>query len=262
VLFAAVWMAGWLAVFLPWPATFAYYLLPFTFGAAMVGGVAIGEVWAVIERRRSVAIRRLAWSVLATSAALWLLTLVNAGEDATVQLTVDRANADLVDFLGGLPDGSRVVLNNNRVNEYLSELALHLSQIKRRADIVVQHVSRPTPAGSSPGGVFLVTPQMVNRPTPTVRVALDEAGVGRDNALLRAVLTPDDELVYRAERHADLVEIGLHRALCPVARRPPTDLMFCPGDRGLVERRRFSYGWQVHRLTRPPAGRVEAARHG
>lgn len=262
VRFAAVWVAGWLAVFLPWPATFEYYLLPFAFGAAIVGGMAIGDVWARTARGHSPATRRLAWSVLVTSAALWLLTLVNAAEDARVQLTVDRANTDLVDFLGGLPEGSRVVLNNDRVNEYLSELRLHLAQIKRRRDIVVQPVTGTTLAGPSPAPVFLVTPNVANQPSPTVRVALDETGARRDNALLRAVLTPDAALVYRADRHADLVEIAIHRVLCPLARRPPKDLVFCPDDRAIVERRRFSYGWQVHRLGRPVAGRVEADRHG
>jgi hypothetical protein len=37
-LYAFVWMAGWLAVYVPWPATFEYYLLPFAFGAAALAG--------------------------------------------------------------------------------------------------------------------------------------------------------------------------------------------------------------------------------
>ena len=59
VLYACVWMAGWLAVYLPWPATFEYYLLPFAFGAAALGGTVVGDVWAA--RRRAFRRREGGW---------------------------------------------------------------------------------------------------------------------------------------------------------------------------------------------------------
>ena len=111
LLYACVWMAGWLAVYLPWPATFEYYLLPFAFGAAALGGTVVGDAWASRSRRHSATRRRVAWSVLVASGLLWLVAIVNAVADARVQLTVDRSNADLVDFLAALPSRSRVVLN-------------------------------------------------------------------------------------------------------------------------------------------------------
>jgi hypothetical protein len=57
-----VWMAGWLAVYLPWPATFEYYLLPFAFGAAAFGGTVVGDVWAARRCRDSATRRRVASS--------------------------------------------------------------------------------------------------------------------------------------------------------------------------------------------------------
>lgn len=102
-LYAFVWMAGWLAVYVPWPATFEYYLLPFAFGAAALAGTVVGDAWASRRRRPSVMGRRVAWFVLVASGLLWLMATVNAISDAPVQLAVDRANADLVDFLAGLP---------------------------------------------------------------------------------------------------------------------------------------------------------------
>jgi len=261
ILYACVWMAGWLAVYLPWPVTFEYYLLPFAFGAAALGGTVTGDSWASRSREHSVARRCVAWSVLVASGLLWLGATVNAIADARVQLTVDRSNADLVSFLAGLPSRSRVVVNT-AVNEYLIELPMHLSQIKRRSDIVVEHVTRMPPDGSSSADVFMVTAEMANKPGPTVRVALDEPGVKHDNAMLGAVLTGRAEPVYRAAQHTHLVEFAIHRLLCHVTASPFTDATYCPADRGVIDRRIFSYGWQVHRLMRPAADHAETRHDG
>jgi hypothetical protein len=262
VLYACVWMAGWLAVYLPWPATFEYYLLPFAFGAAVLAGTVVGDSWALRGRQHSVTRRRVAWSVLVASGMLWVVAIVNAVADARVQLTVDRANTDLVDFLAGLPSRSRVVVNTG-VNEYLFELPMHLSQIKARSDIVVEHVTGSARTGGPPGAdVFVVTPVMANKPGPTVRVALDEPGVRHDNALLSAVLTGRAEPVYRAAQHIRLVEFGIHRLLCHVPGSPRIDATYCPRDRGVVDRRLFSYGWQVHRLGRSAVDPVETRHDG
>ena len=92
---------------------------------------------------------------------------------------------------------------------------------------------------------------MANRPSPTVRLALDEAGVARDHALLGRLLAATAAPVYRDVRHTRLVEIGIHRWLCRIAGAPWVDPTFCPADRPVLDRRVFSYGWQVHRLMRP-----------
>jgi len=243
-------MAGWLAVYVPWPVTFGYYLLPFAFGAAALGGAIIGCLWASSDWTQPAGRRWVARSVIAASGSLWLVALVNAAADARVQLTVDRSNADLLDFLAGLPSRSRVVLNTG-LNEYVSELPMHLSGIKRRSDIVVEHGVRSAAGGSPPTDAFAVTAEMANKPWPTVRVALDESGVRRDTARLGTALSVDAVPVYRASRRTRVVELGIHRLLCVVAVRPVADTGFCPGDRGVMDDRVFSYGWQVHRLTAP-----------
>jgi hypothetical protein len=257
ILYAFVWMGGWLAVYAPWPATFEYYLLPFAAGAAIFAGTVVGRLWQVRGQRYPAPARRMAQAALAASALLWLPTVVNAAADGRVQLAVDRANADLVEFLAGLPSGSRVVLNTTVANEYLYELPLHLAELKRRPDLVVQHVGASAPGARSPAEVFVVTPTMANQPGPTVRIALHEAGVIRDNTRLREMLGEWDERVYASERHVRLVELGTHRLLCRLAVRPFVDATYCPGDRGLVYARTFTYGWQVHRLARSAVDRVE-----
>src|SRR5262249_40733367 len=113
---------------------------------------------------------------------------------------------------------------------------------------------------SSSADAFAVTAEMANKPWPTVRVALDEAGVRRDTARLGTALSVDAEPVYRAARHTRVVELGIHRLLCVIAVRPLVDAGFCPGDRAVIDDRIFSYGWQVHRLT--PPGRADHAGPG
>jgi len=254
ILYTCVWMAGWLAVYTPWPATFEYYLLPFALGAAVFTGTVVGSLWTLRGARYPLATRRLAWSALAAAGLLWVPGIVNAAVDGRVQLVVDRANADVVDFLAGLPNGSRVVLNTTHANEYLYELPLHLAEIKRRPDLVVQHVGAST-RGGSPPDVFIATPTIANQPGPTVRIAVHEAGVSHDTTRLREMLREGGELVYTTERHVRLVELGMHRLLCPIARPPFIDATYCPSDRGVLYARTFSYGWQVHRLARPAVDR-------
>jgi hypothetical protein len=253
-LYACVWMAGWLAVYAPWPATFEYYLLPFAFGAALFAGLVVGSLRAACGDRASATPRRVAWSALVASALLWAPAIVNAAADARVQLAVDRANADLVEFLGGLPARSRIVVNTVHPNEYLYELPLHLAEITRRPDLVVQHVGVFAPGDRVPAGVFVVTPRMTNQPGPTVRIALYEAGVRRDTSRLDEMLRGGGELVYTTERHVPLLELGLQRLLCRVARAPFIDVTFCARG-AVVDARTFTYGWQVHRLSRAAVDR-------
>jgi hypothetical protein len=89
---------------------------------------------------------------------------------------------------------------------------------------------------------------MTNQPGPTVRIALHEAGVRQDNAALGALGLAGAAPVYRAAERIGIVELGIQRLLCRVAVSPVLDATYCPTDRGVIYRRMFSYGWQVHRL--------------
>ena len=252
ILYAGVWMGGWLAVFLPWPATFAYYLLPFAFGAAVLGGVVVGDL--TRAGRERLAGRATAAVLLAATASLWLVTIANAVVDARVQLAVDRANGDLVEFLATLPSQSQVVLNTAQPNEYLFELPLHLSEIKRRPDIVVKPVVRSVPEGQTSLPGFVATPDVANRPVPTVRLPINEGDSPHVNATLRGLLDGRGELAYQSGQRTPLLELGFHRLLCLVNVTLLVDPTYCPSDRGLVYWRTFAYRWHVHRVARPEAG--------
>jgi hypothetical protein len=243
IVYACIWMAGWLLVYLPWPATFEYYLLPFALGAAVLAGTVVADAWALRSR--------LARALLLTTALLWAVTLINASADARVQLAVDRANADLVRFLGTLPRESRVVLNMTPTNEYHYEVPMHLAEIKGRRDIIFLEPHEPWESAGP--DAFVLTPEMANQPGPTVRIALHEAGVRQDHAMLRTIVADGAEVVYRTAQRIGLVEIGLQRLLCPLGVGPIYDPAYCPRERGVIFRRTFVYGWQVHRVVRRAA---------
>jgi hypothetical protein len=251
VAYACLWMGGWLAIYLPWQVTFQYYLLPFALGAAGVGGAIVGDVVGFGSDVPWLRRTKLAYPLLVATALLWSLTIVNAVADARVQLAVDRTNSDLVNFLAGLPSGSHVIVNTAYVNEHLFELPLHLSELKRRPDIIVEHISRFTQDPAPTVHVFLATPEMTNQPVPTVRIGLDEPGVRHVNAMLNAVLNGHGELVYRAGERTRVLEVGVHRLLCRIRTSSPADVTYCPADRGVIYRRTFAYEWRVHRLARP-----------
>ena len=256
ILYACVWMVGWLAVYAPWPATFEYYLLPFAFGAAIFAGAAVGGLARAGAPAVSSVTRRAVWSALAASGLLWMAAVVNAAADGRVQLAVDRANTDAVDFLAGLPRGGRIVLNTTDAVEYIYELPMHLSEIKRRPDLVVQPIGISAAGAPSTADVVVATPTVTNRPGPTVRVAVYESGARRDLSRLGEMLRDGGELIYTTEQRVRVVELGLQRLLCRVARRPFIDPSYCQTDRGLVHAATFVYAWQVHRLSSPPASRV------
>lgn len=253
-LYACLWMLGWLAVYAPWPATFEYYLLPFASGAAVFAGAVAHGLWVSWRGSASLATRRVAGSALAASALLWVPGVVNAGGDAAVQLVVDRANADVVDFLARLPRGSRLVLNTTTADEYLYELSLHLVELKRRPDIVVQPIGA-IGTGRAARDLFVATARIANQPRPTVRVAVHEAGAALDARRLAEMLGTGDDLVYETEHRARIVEVAAHGLLCPLARRPFADPTYCPGDRRVVDVRTFAYGWRVDRMSAPTASR-------
>jgi hypothetical protein len=256
ILYACVWMVGWLGVYAPWPATFEYYLLPFSFGAAVFAGAVVGGLGSARACAVSIVTRRVAWSALAASALLWVAALVNAAADARVQLAVDRANTDVVDFLAGLPRGGRIVLNTTDAIEYFHELPMHLSEIKQRPDLIVQPAGIAAPGVPSAADVVVATPTVINRPGPTVRVAVYEAGARHDLSRLGEMLRGGGELIYTTEQRVRVVEVGLQRLLCRIARRPLIDPSYCQSDRRVIHAATFVYAWQVHRLSPARVERV------
>ena len=71
---SVVWMLGWMAVYLPWSWTLEYFLLPFTLGAAVFAGVALGQIVQDLQRATGGWTRYLAAVGLGVFAIVWPMT--------------------------------------------------------------------------------------------------------------------------------------------------------------------------------------------
>lgn len=182
---ALVFLAAWLIVFLPWEFTVEYYLLMAAMGAAVFSGV-VGGGWI-----SQFPLLRPGWkagtALLAAAACyLWLATLPNLWNNARLQLTIDRVNQQMVEFLAeNVPANGTVMVNLSPGAEYLEELDYHLAYFYNRADIQVKIFQFQTPQNSADSvDYWLVTPAVVNKPIYSVRFGFLETAQQRANNLL------------------------------------------------------------------------------
>ncbi len=241
---ALVWMVCWAAVFFPWQSTLEYYLLPFAVGVAMFSGVVLGEL---ISRIRSTSTSPLLRTTAATIAVLVLVTQINNCTAARFQVTVDAANTDLLEFVSGLPERTRFLVNVPKPNEYVYELGEHLSQLRNRPDIRVDYFSVPDASSSMAELPFYVaTPILKNQMTPSPRIAVYESGAREWEQALLASSGDSADPVYESLRKMRIVDIGLERALCPLLRGGG---LYCFVDRPVLDTRELAYGWRVYRVS-------------
>lgn len=250
---ASIWMAAWIAVFLPWHSLLEYYLLPFAFGSAVLGGVGVGQALASLRQASDKSVRVLAGCCLGVSLLLWQLTLANNVTNARLQLAVDEANSELLDFLATIPVDSVVLVNLPVPNEYVNEIELHLSQIRQRPDILVEYFTFEV--ASAPDGYmsyYLVTPQMNNQTQPSVRIAVHEGGADQWNQSVESFLGDEAEVVFRVERRVQLLDFGFDRLVCTLAEvigeLEPDIGLACKLPRPFIDSRVFSYGWRIHKV--------------
>ena len=253
VLEAIAWMAGWLAVYLPWGWAVDYYLLPFTFGCVTVGAVLLGDVVDMARTTRG-GMRAGAIATLAVTAALWLLNLLTPVSNASAQLTVDAANADMVRFLATLPPNSVVMVNIDKDHEYLSELPLHLADLHGRPDVTVEAFTPDKALGSHSASAYIMTPEMAGAPYPSVRPPFNEDRVRSWTQALHQHALWTSDLVYETRHRVKVLEVGFDRLVCPVIAPWQAGGPLCKLTGPIVERRVFSYGWKLYRLRAEVAG--------
>ena len=235
----AAWIAGWTAVMLPWRATFEYYLLPLSMGAAALTGVVLADIAGDA--------RRLGWisrAALGVAACLAAVVAVNSATNGRVQLTVDAANAELVEFVAArAPRGGSVLVNLPEDSEYLVELREHLARLHGRPDVAVGALGRAERAS----GALVANPIMRHQPFPTVRLGFSEAGSGaRANDLKRYRLDGGGP-AYRRVHAVPLAYVALEAPVCPLLIwTGALGGVSCGIERPLVDRRRFEYGWEVY----------------
>ncbi len=251
-----IWMAGWLAIFLPWLFVAEYYLLPFSLGAALFCAVLLGDAITIIRRRAPT--WKLTCALLVLAGLFFSTNLGNFWTVGRLQLAVDKANAAVVDDLAQhVPHGGTIIVNIQEPTEYVSQMGLHLSELYNRADVRVTHLNPETlPTVDQSCDVFVATPYIENQLLFSDRLGVNEPDVREWNESIADFLRMSSEEVYRQRADVRLLAIDPARVLCPVfaggqaAGLPIGSILRYCQSGGLIDRQVFSYGWDVYRLVR------------
>ncbi len=243
---AAVWSVGWIAIYLPWMYTVEYYILPAAFGFGLIAALLLGQSLNFLRRPGKYA---LTIACLSLSGLLLLTSLANNLSNARIQLTVDEANARVLDYIAqNAPAGSLVLINIQTPNEYSDEIAIHLNEVRQRPDIRVETFNFQ-PASSLPRKAYLIVPESHNQPLLTVRMGVVEATQTDWNASLQAYMAshPGWRVTAKIEKGFRLSIVDLPRLLCPLIK----NRAFCATPSPLVDLRPFTYSWTIYSLDLP-----------
>jgi hypothetical protein len=243
---AAVWMCGWVAVFLPWSWVLEYYLLPFAFGAAAFCGVVAGEAIQAIKDEGRKMVRAAIAVCVGAFLILFPLCTVNVATLGAMQLAVDAANYQLVRFISALPKGSTVSVNMPSPNEYVTEIGMHVGEIEGRPDIVVDYLETGSGASrASAAGAYVATVVMRSQVMPGTRIAMNETGAADLSQALVRALGDGREPVFQSRQRVRLMMVNMHQPLCSLLRAK--ERLYCLWPSPFVDTRVFSYGWNVYR---------------
>ncbi len=242
----AIWVAGWGAVFLPWPSTTECHLLPASIGCALLAGRLAALT---VKRLGSLAGpgRRIALGALGLAVVGVVLTLPNNWTSARVQLAVDAANGEAIEYVvQSLPAGAHLVVNLQEPREYYEILGIYLSDLYGRGDLVIDYYRSQglSAVGSNGAPTYVLSPFVFGKPYFTVRVGVGETdSVAWNESLLAAEgerLGPEFETLHEFRR----VSIDLPAAICPILRRSA----YCEESRAVFNAGVFIYGWRLYRM--------------
>jgi hypothetical protein len=243
---ASVWMAAWVAFFLPWYFMAEYYMMPFAIGAAVFAGLAADGVIQFAQSERT-NWRWAAWATLGLSGVLLIFSQFNNISNGRIQLAVDSANADLLAFVREIEPESTVLLNIQTPNEYYYKLKDYMNTYWNRADLIILPFNFQDT--SSPGVYYLLVPYVVNQPLLAVRQGVVEGTQNQWNASLLPYFQehPGWQKVQQFEKGFSLLNIDLPRLFCPFIQTRA----FCATPVPLADTRPFTYGWMIYKLENP-----------
>lgn len=242
---ALTWIALWFALYLPYRFTPEYYLLPLSLGASVLAGLLALQALQPADTPawKGPAFR---WAALAVAVGLFLLTIPSNLSNASIQLTIDKANADMLRFVAErAPSGARVFVNIRTDSEYLWNVGPLLDTVYGRQDLEVL----PYPVGGDDLGkegrpTFIVSPFTENIPSHSVRLGIPEAESRRWETALQEELGGRLELQRESRSQVWLAIVDAPRLICLAAR----DLGYCQRRNVPFDTRRFAAGWRTYLL--------------
>jgi hypothetical protein len=244
---ALVWVAGWVAVFLPWYYMAEYYMLPAAIGLAVFVG-ALLEVMAGAWRSPAKWLMGVGGLFLAAAVLLFLLILPGTLTSARIQLAVDASNDQALRTIArSAPQDSTVLVNIQVANEYVEEIQYLLPTYYHRPDLVVE-TFHSQQLGSS-GTYYVLSPQVTHQPLLTVRMGVVEATQDAWDAGLQAYLAahPGWQKIATIQHHFRMSVLDLPRLLCRLIKTRA----FCATPSPLVDTRPFTYGWTIYQQVLP-----------
>lgn len=240
---AGVWMAFWLALYLPWHFAIEYYLLPFAAGTAVLSGVMLVEIINFLKLPG----RLWKWMSIATlslTALLLLATQANSFTDASIQLAQDAVNSRVLEYVvKNAPEGGRVVVNIQLANEYIEQMQLMLANFYRRPDLELVNYQGEDLSllKTQSHATYFLLANLSNQPKMTVRMGLDESSLQVWNAGVLPSLSSWQE-VFQVTENRHILSVDFPRLLCSVIYREN----YCSAGTGLVNYKLFHYQWTVY----------------
>ncbi|MCL4559680.1 MAG: hypothetical protein M1281_03570 [Chloroflexi bacterium] len=238
---ALIWMVGWLVVFMPWIFTVEYYMLAFAAGAAVIGGLALDELLVALPAAVRW-VKAVGFACLALAGVFLLGTIANNATNANIQLTVDRANAAMLDYLAAnLPAGSQVLVNIQDPNEYVVEIGLHLAVLHDRPDIsLTAYQGKALPARA-----YVILPTIQNQIRMSVRMGVNEPTQdGWNQSLQEALQATGAALLHTDSYQFHLFNLDLPQLFCPFIQ----GRSYCAAPAPTLDRRTFAYGWETYQI--------------
>jgi len=252
---SAIWMGGWLSIYLFWVFVADYYLLPFAAGMAIFSAVILINI---IERWRA-GYRRgvLLPTGFVVFGILFLITLPNNVTLAQQQLKVDAANNKLLDFLAEeLEPSQQLIVNIPAESEYIEQIGIQLYELHGLDVEVIAYENGLPQRINENDDSLVISPMIENQVLLSPRLGIYEPVQVELNEILITNLGDEWKQVQNIEEGYRIFTIDLPRIFCPVVEKQNySDVSttskaissmgrYCSAA-PLVDRQSFTYSWVV-----------------
>jgi hypothetical protein len=245
-----VWMVVWIAVYLPWIYSLEYYLLPFALGCAAFCGLAVDQMVRLLATVNH-SVRLGLAACLVSTFLLLALTVPNNVTNARLQLTVDAANAEMLEYITqNLPQNASLLINLPQGYEYYNEIDLQLGTLYHRPDILVQRFPFQSVENEQKMSLpyTIISPQIKNPPQLSVRLGVNEGISSMGNKVVVQWLGPKVAPELKIERRYRLFTIDFLHLACPLLK----SVGYCAASNTLIDQNWLSYGWTIYTVTNHP----------
>lgn len=242
-----IWTMAWIAIFLSWEFQAGYYLLPFTIGLSILGGLFFGYIFAP-KLRMNKPLVFLSHAMTVIGIILLLFTIPNNITEAKHQLMVDKTNDEMINNLVAyLPKESHLIINIQYANEYVWNIRKYLNSVYGRRDIIVDHFQFQNFEEIEPprSFVYILSPHIINQYYPSIRLGVFEEYMRDWNPAMLDYIGDDYDIVFETEGSIQLILIDSLRIFCPLVRKK---LSYCRVPNTPFDLQTLSYGWTLYRV--------------